>query len=384
MFWLRIAALFLLRSARSTLILSLMVLSAVSTMIFLAAMCVGVNDAMIRNSVELYAGHITATDLPDDLARERLYLPGVRSVLKRNRVPGILGSDANLEAVVMIVVDADEEVKTTALAKKTLLGHYPDRGTAGIYLGRETAEKLRVHPGDSVAFGSGIDGQRFSLAVAGTYRTGFDQLDRGIAFCPRGTLELGETPWSAAVFLEEGVDPAVVAAAYEAAFPGLGPFRTWSELMPDLKELIDLNYVSMGIVLVVVFGVVSLGVGCAFVIFILKNVREFGIMKAMGVTPWESAWLIAAEAIWMSLTASCLAVGVGALVTLLVGRTGIDLGQFTSHNRYFTVSGVIFPRLTWFSLTAPPLLALVSSLLAAVWPAVIVIRKRAADILNIV
>jgi ABC-type lipoprotein release transport system permease subunit len=384
MFWLRIAALFLLRSVRSTLILSLMVLSAVSTMIFLAAMCVGVNDAMIRNSVELYAGHITASGLPADLAEEKLRVPGVRKVLKRNGVPGILGSDANMEAVVMIVVDADEEINTTALAKKTISGHYPERGTAGIYLGRETAEKLRVHPGDSVTFGSGIDGRRFSLEVAGTYRTGFDQLDRGMAFCPRGTLELGETPWSAAVFLEEGVDPAVVTAAYEAAFTGLGQFRTWSELMPDLKELIDLNYVSMGIVLVVVFGVVSLGVGCAFVIFILKNLREFGIMKAMGVTPWESAWLIAVEAIWMSLTASCLAVGVGALVTLLVGRTGIDLGHFTSHNRYFTVSGVIFPRLTWFSLTVPPVLALFSSLVAAVWPAVIVIRKRAADILNIV
>ena len=65
--------------------------------------------------------------------------------------------------------------------------------------------------------------------------------------------------------------------------------------MPDLRQLIDLNYVSMSMVMVLVFGVVSLGIACAFVIFIMKHVREYGIMKAMGVTAGEMMRLIIME-----------------------------------------------------------------------------------------
>jgi len=53
--------------------------------------------------------------------------------------------------------------------------------------------------------------------------------------------------------------------------------------MPDLKQLIDLNYISMSIVILLVFGVVSLGIACAFVIVILKPSGNTASSK-----PWAS------------------------------------------------------------------------------------------------
>jgi ABC-type lipoprotein release transport system permease subunit len=153
--------------------------------------------------------------------------------------------------------------------------------------------------------------------------------------------------------------------------------------MPDLRQLIDLNYVSMSMVTVLVFGVVSLGIACAFVIFIMKHVREFGIMKAMGVTAGEMMRLIMMEILLMNLAASLAGILAGTAAVLLVGSTGIDLTAFTSHNRYFAVSGMIYPRLTAFSLWSPPALALVFSLGSAIWPALLVARKKAADILKV-
>lgn len=382
--WIRIAFLFLLRSTRAAMILSLMILTAVSSMIFLSAMCVGVNDAMIRNSVELYSGYVTGFNMPPGLPKGKLLVSGVKSVLKRTSVYGILSHDGNFESISMVAVEPDEEAKSTALFKKTIAGKQPARGTDDIYLSLTVAEKLHVQPGDEIYFVRELGGELFRLTLSGIYRTGFDQLDRGLAFCSTGAVPLGDVPWSAAVFLQEGVDPGAVISAYRALLPGAEAFESWSELMPDLKQLIDLNYVSMGIVLVLVFGVVSLGIGCAFVIFILKNLREFGIMKAMGVTPWETTGLIFAEVVLMSFLASCAGILLGALITLAFGKTGIDLGHFTSHNRYFSVSGVIYPRLTLFSLLTPPCLALFSGLAAAIWPAATVARKRAADILRII
>lgn len=384
LYWVRTASLFLFRSRRATLILSLMILSAVSTMTFLVAMSEGVNDTMVRNSVELYSGHITGFDLPADFPKERLSVPGVAAVLRREARPGVLMNGTRPDAVLLVLVQPEEEARRTALARKTVEGHYLEGDEKGIFLSRTTAEKLGVKPGETVEFGTALDAPRIPLTVSGVFHTGFDQLDQGVAFAPLGALPAGTAPWSAAVFLDDGVDPETVIASYRSAHAGIGDFKAWSELMPDLKQLVDLNYVSMSVVLVLVFGVVSLGIGCAFVIFILKNVREFGIMKAMGVTPGETLALISFEVILMNVIAAVLAVAVGALVTWIFAKTGIDLTRLTSHNRYFTVSGMVYPRLTSFSLLAPPLLAVFSGLAASLWPAVIVIRKRTADILRIV
>jgi ABC-type lipoprotein release transport system permease subunit len=153
-------------------------------------------------------------------------------------------------------------------------------------------------------------------------------------------------------------------------------------MMPDLKQLIELNYVSMSIVMVLVFGVVSIGIACAFAISILRNLREYGIMKSMGMTPGETVFLIFSEVVLMNLAASVIGVLIGAAISLAVARTGIDLSAFTSYNQYFIVSGVIYPRLTVFSLCLPPVLALAFSLFAAIWPVIIIIRGNIADILR--
>jgi ABC-type lipoprotein release transport system permease subunit len=227
-----------------------------------------------------------------------------------------------------------------------------------------------------------MDSPPTTLVVTGVYRTGVEKLDRSLAFAPLEIFADASDGWSAAIFLHDGVEPESVVSQYRRHFGESGNFRTWRELMPDLRQLIDLNYASMSIVMFIVFGLVALGVSSAFVIFILKNLREYGVVKAMGVTPLEISFLITAEVSMMIFVAACGGVALGAVVTCLVGNTGIDLTAFTSHNRYFVVSGIVIPRLTLYSLWAPPILAFCFGLAASIWPAVLVVRSRTADILR--
>jgi ABC-type lipoprotein release transport system permease subunit len=187
--------------------------------------------------------------------------------------------------------------------------------------------------------------------------------------------------WSAGIFLNDGANLETVMNEYHSKYPSI-KFMTWKELMPDLLQLIDLNYVSMNIVMFLVFGVVSIGIACAFAIFILKNMREYGIMKSMGVTPGETCYLIMIEIFLINIAASVAGVIIGLTAVYIVSGSGIDLTAFTSHNRYFAVSGVIYPRLTFYSLALPPLIALIFSLLSGIWPAMIVSQKKAVQILR--
>jgi ABC-type lipoprotein release transport system permease subunit len=381
-FWIRTAFVFLFRSGRSTVTLSLMVVMAVAVLIFLSALAVGINDTMIRNSVGLYSGHISGFSLPQSLDTQRLKMHGVVSVLKRVSIPGILSNGNTIETLTMTGVDPAAELKSTAIWKKTVSGRFLKNGDRTVFLSHQLADKLKVRPGDSVLFSSGLNKNQSRLIVSGIYKTGIDYLDRGIAFCPFEVLPVEKYTWEAAVFIREGIDPESIIAQYRTLVSEPASFRSWKEMMPDLVQLIDLNYISMGVVTILVFGVVSLGIACAFVIFILKNLREYGIMKAMGATPQEIGCLIVIEVILMNFAASSIGVLIGVVLVFITNHLGIDLTYFTSHNRYFVVSGVIFPRLTFFSLCLPPILALFFSLVSAIWPAMIVTRKKAADILR--
>lgn len=358
-----------------------MVATAVCALVFLSSLAVGTGDAMIRNSVRLFTGHIISGDLPKNLKKAQLQLEGVEGVVLRKEQSVWLSHQGEMAPVDLLGVNPEEEKTYTAIWKKTVQGRYLKPGEAAVYISRQVALKLNVNAGDSIDIALNPGSTVARWRVCGIYETGISYVDNALAFCPLEAFPGSGSKLAAAVFLKDGTDIHKILASYRK-LPGSAEFKAWTDFMPDLKELIDLNYISMDIVMVLVFGIVSLGISCAFVIFILKNLREHGVMKAMGVLPAEVVFLIVTQVTTLSLLASLAGDGLGAGAVALFSRIGIDLTAFTSHNQYFAVSGIIYPRLTFYSLILPPLLAVLFGLFASVWPAVFVIRKKSADILR--
>ncbi len=377
----QMALLYVWRSWRSTIVLGVMVFTAVAALVFLSSLAVGTNDAMIRNSVGLFAGHISGEDLPQEVETGGLQTSGVRQVLIRKKLSVRLTNAERSETVVLYGVHPAREKETTALWKKSVSGRYIEEGRAEIYLSEPAARLLGLAVGMKVS-AEFLRGHNASvLSVCGIYRTGISILDFGVGFVPYHILPASEADTSAAIFIEDGADLKSVLASYDH-LPYASRLTPWMAFMPDLEQLVELNFVSMTIVMVLVFGVVTMGISCALIVFILKNIREHGIMKAMGVLPSESVLLIFTEVTLVTVVASAAGTLAGALAVAAVAQTGIDLTAFTSHNQYFAISGIIYPRLTSFSLWLPLLLSIVFGFLAAVWPSVLVVREKAADILR--
>jgi ABC-type lipoprotein release transport system permease subunit len=381
-FWFATALKFLVRSPKTSLALGLMIASAVGMLVFVAAMATGINDCMIRNSTGLFSGQISGTGLPVSVPPEALMVTGVRSVLKRWQEPGILTRGDRSTPLVLLGIDPEKERGETFLWKKIDQGRFlaaPDARDQ-ILIGRSVADLLDAGIGDLVHFRS--DTLSATLKVTGILQTGIDRYDRGIAFSGAGLMAGRTREWSAAIFLDPGVALETVTDAYARLGLMDSHLRTWEELMPDLKQLIDLNRISMGLVMVLVLGVVSFGIACAFTIVIINTLREYGIIKAMGVTPFEAGLLIFFQVVIMNAMATAAGTLTGTVCVMVAARTGIDLSAFTSHNQYFVVSGLILPRLTPPAVALPSILAFGFSLLAALWPAVTVIRQRTSEILR--
>lgn len=375
--WWGMAWRFLWRSRKSTGTLAAMIVTATATLIFLDALAVGVNDAMIRNSVSLLSGHITAEHLPADIRPEALRVPGVEHVLRRQTTQVWLRHGGKMAVTSLVSMEPEAEQRATALWRKTTLGRYPAPGTNEIFLGESVARDLGLRVGDMVLTGDSPERTDREFVLCGVFRTGIAPLDQSLSFCPG--LQTDAT-WDAAVFLSAGASPERVRDSLR--LPAGVTLTTWAERMPDLKQLIDLNSLCMLLVMLLVFFIVSLGIACAFVIFILKNIREHGIMKSMGVFSGETVLLLVLEISGLTLAASALGMAVGCAATLLAAGPGVDLGALTSHNQYFTVSGVIYPRLTMSGLVLPPVLALLFALLAGIWPMCMVARQRPAEVLR--
>lgn len=376
----KLAGLMLWRSWRATVILSFMIISSVGALIFLSALAVGTNDAMIRNSTGLYSGHIVGSGITEKEV-PLLQVPGVKQVLFRQHQPVLLGSSDSLEPIVLTGVDPAREKEATAFWKKTVKGSYPAQGEETIFLSQETAKRLNVDVGKTVNLISRQGQPLKTLTVSGIYKTGITYLDQGVAFCSAQAMPAGEKSFSAAVFLQADAPLEDIAAQYRTLMPAAA-FSTWTEFMPDLKQLIDLDYFCMAIVVLLVFAIVSVGISCTFLIFTLKSLREHGIMKAMGFMSGDTALLLLTQIGLLTISAAAIGTIAGALIVGVFSNVGIDIGAYTSHNQYFAVSGILYPRLTGLALFASPFVAVIFSLMAAVWPIAYILRKNPADILR--
>ncbi|MCP4670045.1 MAG: FtsX-like permease family protein [Desulfobacula sp.] len=391
LFWIKTAALFLIRSRRTSIVLTLMVIIAVASLIFLSSLAMGVNDAMIRNSVGLFSGHIAIHNIPDNIKKADLAVKGVVSVLQRVPIAGFVQFKDKIDKMVLVGVDPEQERKTSAFWKKVTKGRFIKKGSSEIFIGEPVSIRLGAKCGDLISFSLKPGSEKRQFLIAGIYKTGISQLDTGIAFCDieiiknsrlENNAKNNQYFWNGAVFINDGIDMEMVLQQLHNKIGHHVNVQTWKQLMPDLEQLISLNYFSMSIVIVIVFIIVSLGITSAFSIFILKNIREYGIMKVMGVTSTQTITLLCWEVFLINIAASLFGVIFGIFIVSVFQKTGIDLTAWTSHNQYFIVSGVIFPRLTAYSLFLPPVFALVFSLPAAIWPAIMISGKTAAEILS--
>jgi len=380
LFLIKIAALALLRSWRATAVLVLMIFSAVVVLVFISALAVGTNDAMIRNSTGLFTGHISGSHLAEKDIRA-IQVEGARKVLVRKHRGVMLANGRYIDLIDLIGINAELEQQVTALNKKIIAGKFPGDHEKTILLSSTIADRLHVQVGDSVNVNESDGLGIVPLRVAGIYKTGLSRLDSGLAFCPAEAVPGGWQKYSAAIFLDSGVSLEQVLVQLRAKIPA-AVFAGWGDFMPDLKQLIELDNICMALVILLVFAIVALGIACIFLIFSLKNIRDYGILKALGLQAADIAMLLLAQITILNLAAIAIGTLAGYVLVLIFSHMGIDIGQFTSHNQYFAVSGVIYPRATPLSLLVPPAAALGFGLLSSIWPVTFVVRKNPADILR--
>lgn len=391
LFWLRFAARTLLRRRARTGVTLVAIALGVGSLTFIGGIMAGVNDAMIANSVSLHTGHalVTSSDakgLTGRWAALTTWPPQVRAVLPRQIAPAMLATESGGASVQLIAVLPQRETMASAIPARITDGHYlsVDSAAPEIVLGHTTAAALHVAPGGSVRFRL-AEGGEADARVVGVFRTGVERFDEGAAYMAItafAALRPVHARGEVAVFFRRSPDPAEAAAVLAPLLAPGEKATHWQNLLPELEQLTRLNVVSMAIVIILVVVIMAAGVSNAVLVSVLDRYRDFGILKALGTTPWEILRLIVLETALLALVAGALGLALGGLATAAFARFGIDLASLTSQNPHFVLTSIVFPRLTWAMAVAPALASLGAGVVASVWPALIAARRRAADVMR--
>ena len=250
-----------------------------------------------------------------------------------------------------------------------------------VVLGKKLATTLSVNPGDTVNVvtmsADGTMGNEL-FDVVGVFKNFSELEDRSLALVTRADYQrLFRLPddqvHEIAIRRPEaaGLGPARDDVAAIAA--DRGEARTWQEILPAIAEMITFQRSIM-----VLFGfMMYIGAGLLIMnstlMMVFERIREFGVMKAIGLRPLQILTLVFFETFWMSVLAGLVGIAAGIPITLWVGKVGIDLSSMAPDG--FALSGTVFDpvmyaRVTVDSIYIPFLMLLAVALLSALYPAV--------------
>lgn len=176
--------------------------------------------------------------------------------------------------------------------------------------------------------------ESMKLQVVGIFRYGSTDLDGSFVSLrlpdAQRMLHLGQSVHQVAIFAKslhetERTRAAVAAAVTDPSLVVL----PWDKAMPELAEFIWLDKGSGYVFLIIVYLIIGIGILNTILMSVMERTREFGVMRAIGASPWRVVWLVIGEGALIGLLGVIIGTVTGMPIVHYLETTGIDLSQMS-------------------------------------------------------
>ena len=397
------------RNPRRTILTVSTVAFACFLLVFIMSFQFGGYETMINSSVKIHTGHIQVQAKgfqekkkvrmvipnPEKVDEILKNIPGIEAYAHRGLTFSIFSSGKRSFPGMVTGIDPKQEPRVSNLKTIIRKGSYPGPQESGYALvGESFAKRLKIGLGDEIVIlGQGREGAIAAtvLKLKGIYRSGLDDFDRY-------SLHMSLKDFQDTFSMRGAVHKVVVNAGSLDAVPGirrsiqgkLGELKTggrplvaldWEELMPGLKQGIEMDLMGAVIFYVVLVLVVAFGIMNTFLMAVFERTGEFGVLMAMGTTPRRLTKLLLMESLSMTAVGIGAGIALGVLVTLFFQSHGIDISGTSELLSQYGISGRVYTRLSWFTAFGGPGMVLAITFIAALYPALKVRRLRPAEAL---
>ena len=378
------------RNRRRTIVTVSAMSFALFVMILYSAMLEGYLEGMERSILDLEVGDVqvfagdfrenpslyTVIEEPEKLI-EPLSADGF-TASARVLAFGLAAAGESSAGVSFRGVDVEQDATVSNIHEEVAEGRWLDPGDPkGVVLGRRLARILAVGVGDEiVVLTQGSDGaMAYDLYdVRGILRGIADATDRSGVFLNQSALrELLEVPTGVHQIIvrrPEEVDLAQAAMRVSAFAPDLD-VQTWRQLMPTLSSLLESSRSAMVMMSFIMYVAIGMLILNAMLMAVFERIRELGVLKALGVGPFEVLRLILLESGIQTALAMIAGTICAIPVVWYLRDTGLDLQSLAG----VSVMGIAFDPhwravITVDVFTSPVVMLAIVVAIAVLYPAI--------------
>ena len=375
----------------------------IAILIIFQSLIIGLIGKAVYNTTNLVIGEVQihAAGYLDDrsIYKSLKNVEEIRVVAQENNIGmversygfGLISSGTKSAGTQFWGIDPESELKYFDFANHIDEGNFLTKTSLKkVVLGNKLARSLAAELGtELVIFVQGADG---SLGNELFYVTGIlgnvaDNIDRGAAIILKDDFDI---LFSTNNFIHEialnskgKLEAEEIQKLMSAKAAGVA-VETWKELMPTIAIMTEKMSVFMLTMFSLIFTIAaSLGVMNTLVMSTYDRMKEFGIIRAIGATPWLIIRQVSLEAILLTFLASIIGTVIGLSIAIYLQVYGIDI----SGKGNLAFGGIVFDPIWRASVSLksvflPVVLMMLTSIVASIYPASIAARIKPVEAIH--
>ncbi|MDE3057496.1 MAG: ABC transporter permease [Bacteroidota bacterium] len=311
-------------------------------------------------------------------------IPSINGASPRIQADALLSFRDQSLGVMIMGVSPKTENLVTDFPKKINSGRFiTDDSTkesqkiSEIVVGYKLLQNLNAHVGDSVVvLAQDFDGilENSFVKITGTFKTGSEDFDRTGAFMDisamQNFLDMENKINAVALSVRNPDDLEKIDRQLNATLKPMGLVALpWEELLPQLKQTIELDNASGALYIIILLFVVGFGILNTVLMSITERFREYGVMLSLGMPQRKLAIAVALEVFFMLVIGFIVGNGIGAAVNAYWVQHPITLGgDIAELYKEYGFAPVLVSSLSFKIFVDSTLTILGISIVAAMYP----------------
>jgi ABC-type lipoprotein release transport system permease subunit len=397
------------RNPRRTAVILMAVVIGVWSMVFLGALMRGIMVGMITNGISTLTGHIQIhqNDYPDDptventISAPEVIEPVLKDVLPpgsrwsyRVRLNAIASNARHTGGITLVGIDPATEAEISFIGHSITQGRYlRDKDTSGILIGQALAERFDTRLGHKLILMSQDttdDIASRAFRIVGIFQAEMASTEKEFVFVTRRAaqkmLKLGSKISEISIILSAADEADRIARALDKQLKQLPPdtyrVRTWQEVLPMLRIYLELYDQFVVIWFLVTFIAMAFGLVNTTLMAVFERMREFGLVKALGMRPGRIIRAILTESFFILVGGMLIGNIFGLLSCLALSGSGIDLSAMAQGAEFASMARIIYPVIYGRDILIANLIVLGLGLLVSLYPAIKAARFQPVDALR--
>lgn len=381
------------RNPRRTLIIMTAVVIGIWSMIFLTAFMRGMVVDMIENGIATLTGDVKvfARGYRNDpalenriqkpeplLAAVRKHVPHTAKIATRIRVNAIAQNARHSTGVSLVGIDPEMEAGVSFIGDGVTVGEMlrpADKN--GLVLGRALLEKFETEIGNKLILmteNAADDIASRAFRIRGIYEARLASTEKRYVFINKNAARemlgiAGAVSEISVVLADHDRAPAAAREIAEHIDQNRFAALPWQALLPMLKAYIGIFDGFIFLWYLVVFAAMAFGIINTMLMAVFERMREFGLLKALGMRPWRILRSVLIESGLILVIGAAAGNALALSLVYAVGRAGLDLSAFAAGFEYAGMSAVIYPEVCVSDLLSANLVVVALGLLVSAYPA---------------